>query len=77
MRLNKHTTERIEGLTNTNALESFKKSIDTIIKDMINEGWHYEDIEDYMSDVIESKIREKINEDKDEDLKKYWVFESC
>jgi hypothetical protein len=77
MKLDKHTIERIEGLTNTNALLNFKESVNIIILDMVNEGWEYEDAKDYMFDVIEANIEVCQCQDEEDDLKKYWIFESC
>jgi len=76
-RLSKEATDRVEGLTNTIALNLFKTSINVIIQDMVSEGWEHEDVRDYMFDTIESKIEEHQHQDKEEDWKQYWVFESC
>ena len=77
MKLDKHTTERIEGMVEQNAILNFKESVNLIIVDMVNEGWEYEDAKDYMFDIIESNIEAHQRQDEEDDLKKYWIFESC
>lgn len=63
--------ERIEGLVETKAIQDFKTSVNTIIVDMTNEGWEYEDAVEYMLSVINGTIRSHKNEDvKDSLIKK-------
>jgi len=49
-------TERIESLVDLYAIDHFKQSINTIIVDMINEGWKYADVKEYLFDKIEENI---------------------
>ena len=65
MKLEKHVIERIEGLTNTNAILNFKESVNIIIVDMLNEGWGYEYATDYMFDVI--KVTVEVHKRQDEE----------
>jgi hypothetical protein len=44
--------DRIEGLVADKAIQDFKVSTNRIIKDMIDEGWEYEDVKKYMLFVI-------------------------
>jgi hypothetical protein len=67
MKLEKHVIERIEGLTDTNAILNFKESINTIIVDMLNEGWEYEDATDYMFDVIKATVEAHKRQDEEDD----------
>jgi protease II len=67
MKLEKHVIERIEGLTNTNAILNFKESINTIIVDMLNEGWEYEDATDYMFDVIKATVEAHKRQDEEDE----------
>jgi protease II len=67
MKLEKHVIERIEGLTNTNAIINFKESINTIIVDMLNEGWGYEDATDYMFDVIKATVEAHKRQDEEDE----------
>ena len=48
--------ERIEGLVDLAALAWFKISTNTIIKDMVCEGWEYSDAKKYLFDRIEENI---------------------
>jgi len=52
-RLNTRTTERIEGLINEKALMDYKSSIRKITETMLDEGFDYEDIRDYLLDSLE------------------------
>ena len=49
-------TERIESLIDLSALAWFKESTNTIIVDMINEGWEYSDAREYLFDKIDEII---------------------
>ena len=67
-RLDKHTTERIESLINQTALIELKFSISKITEDMLEEGWEYEEIRDYLLDLLELhlyKAMDCISEDTD------------
>ena len=66
MKLEKHVIERIEGLTDTNAILNFKESVNIIIVDMLNEGWGYEDATDYMFDVIKATVEAHKRQDEEE-----------
>ena len=55
-RLDKHTTERIESLINQTALNELKFSINKITEDMLEEGWEYEEIRDYLLDLLELQL---------------------
>ena len=61
--------ERIEGLVETKAIQDFKTSVNTIIVDMTNEGWEYEDAAEYMLSVINGTIRSHKNEDIEQKIK--------
>jgi len=52
-RLNTRTTERIEGLINEKALMHYELSIEEIAKNMLDEGFDYEEIKDYLLDSLE------------------------
>ena len=67
MKLDKHTTERIEGMVEQNAILNFKESVNLIIVDMVNEGWEYEDAKDYMFDIIESNIEAHQRQDEEDE----------
>jgi hypothetical protein len=67
MKLDKHSIERIEGLPDLNALSNFKESVNTIIVDMRNEGWEYEDAKDFMFDVIEANIEAHQRQDEEDE----------
>ena len=49
-------TERIESLVDLYAIDHFKQSTDIIIADMLNEGWEYSDVREYLFDRIEENI---------------------
>ena len=49
-------TERIESLVDIYAIDHFKQSTNIIIVDMINEGWQYSDVREYLFDRIEENI---------------------
>jgi hypothetical protein len=49
-------TERIESLVDIYAIDHFKQSTNIIIVDMINEGWQYSDVREYLFDKIEENI---------------------
>jgi hypothetical protein len=66
MKLEKHVIERIEGLTDTNAIINFKESVNIIIVDMLNEGWGYEDATDYMFDVIKATVEAHKRQDEED-----------
>ena len=55
-RLDKRTTERIESLINQTALIELKFSINKIAEDMLEEGWEYEDVRDYLLDLLELQL---------------------
>ena len=55
--------ERIEGLVETKAIQDFKTSVNTIIVDMTNDGYEYEEVAEYMLSVINGTIRSHKNED--------------
>ena len=67
MKLEKHVIERIEGLTDTNAILNFKESVNIIIVDMLNEGWGYEDATDYMFDVIKATVEAHKRQDEEDE----------
>lgn len=67
MRTSKRAIERIEGLLTINALTNLTESIDIIIEDMIEEGWEYEEISDYLLDKIECTVtKHRIETTKDD-----------
>jgi hypothetical protein len=49
-------TERIESLVDIYAIDHFKQSTNIIIVDMMNEGWQYSDVREYLFDRIEENI---------------------
>jgi hypothetical protein len=49
-------TERVESLVDLSALAWFKESTNIIIVDMMNEGWEYTDVREYLFDRIEENI---------------------
>ena len=55
-RLDKRTTERIESLINQTALIELKFGINKITEDMLEEGWEYEEIKDYLLDLLELQL---------------------
>ena len=55
-RLDKRTTERIESLINQTALIELKFGINKISEDMLEEGWEYEEIKDYLLDLLELQL---------------------
>lgn len=61
-RIDKDSVERIEGSTNTKAIENFKSSVNKIIEDMFKEGWDLEDAKDYMFQEIENQIDKQIED---------------
>jgi hypothetical protein len=54
--LDEERIERIESLVDLYAIDHFKQSTNTIIVDMINEGWEYSDVREYLFDKIEENI---------------------
>jgi hypothetical protein len=60
--LSKQYTDRIEGLVNEKALDDFKQSVKIITIDMIEEGFEVDDINDYMTNYIESILNQVENE---------------
>jgi hypothetical protein len=68
MKTSKHTIERIESLLATDALTNLTESIDIIIEDMIEEGWEYEEISDYLSDKVECAVTKHRIETAKDDL---------
>jgi len=61
MRLDKHTTKRIEDVLDkdTDTRKDFNKLIDTIIIDLDQSGYDYEDIRDYILDIVENKLNDE------------------
>jgi hypothetical protein len=55
-RLDKRTTERIESLINQTALTELKFGISKITEDMLEEGWEYEEVRDYLLDLLELQL---------------------
>ena len=55
-RLDNRTTERIESLINQTALIELKFSINKIAEDMLEEGWEYEEVRDYLLDLLELQL---------------------
>ena len=55
-RLNRRTTERIEGLVDENALMHYKLSIKHMTQTMLDEGFDYEEIKDYLLDSLELNL---------------------
>ncbi len=64
MRLDKHTTKRIEDVLDkdTDTRKDFNKLIDTIIIDLDQSGYDYEDIRDYILDIVETKLNDEYYE---------------
>jgi hypothetical protein len=54
--LDEERIDRIESLVDLSALAWFKESTNTIIVDMMNEGWEYSDVREYLFDRIEENI---------------------
>lgn len=61
MRLDKHTTKRIEDVLDkdTDTRKDFNRLIDTIIIDLDQSGYDYEDIRDYILDIVENKLNDE------------------
>jgi hypothetical protein len=61
MRLDKHTTKSIEDVLDkdTDTRKDFNKLIDTIIIDLDQSGYDYEDIRDYILDIVETKLNDE------------------
>ena len=55
-RLDRRTTERIEGLVDENALMHYKLSIKHMTQTMLDEGFDYEEIRDYLLDSLELNL---------------------
>ena len=55
-RLDKRTTQLIESLINQTELIELKFSINKITEDMLEEGWEYEEIKDYLLDLLELQL---------------------
>lgn len=50
--LDQESIERIEGLTNTKNLETFKHSLHVLTNEMLDEGWEKEDVIKYIKTLI-------------------------
>ena len=71
MRLDKHTTKRIEDVLDkdTDTRKDFNKLIDTIIIDLDQSGYDYEDIRDYILDIVENKLNDEYPDQASKTLK--------
>jgi hypothetical protein len=54
--LDKHTIRRIEGVIEQDSLNNMQKSMDVIIKNMIDDGFDEEDIYEYIRGIIIKRI---------------------
>ena len=66
-RLSKETTERIEGCgITTDTQLNLKESITDATKSMISDGWEYEDVKDYLFDLIDDIVETQERQDEKE-----------
>ena len=72
MRLDKHTTKSIEDVLDkdTDTRKDFNKLIDTIIIDLDQSGYDYEDIRDYILDIVETKLNDEYPDQASKTLKR-------
>jgi hypothetical protein len=64
-RLSKETTERIEGCgITTNTQLNLKESITDVLGSMTEEGWDYEDVKDYLFDLIDDIVKARERDEK-------------
>jgi hypothetical protein len=64
-RLSKETTERIEdcGITTDTQL-NLKESITDVLGSMTEDGWDYEDVKDYLFDLIDDIVEARERDEK-------------
>jgi len=74
-RLSKETTERIEGCgITTDTQLNLKESITDATKSMISDGWEYEDVKDYLFDLIDDIVETQERHDEKEVVARMHLF---
>ena len=64
-RLSKETTERIEGCgITTDTHLNLKESITDVLGSMTEDGWDYEDVKDYLFDLIDDIVEARERDEK-------------
>jgi hypothetical protein len=70
-------TERIESLIDLSALAWFNTAANTIVVDMLNEGWEYSDAREYLFDKIDEIIEAHKRQDRLENKFSSLIGKKC